>query len=292
MNINKFKIMLDFVGPKMPRSDYKRYIVGLKKFEANVNKSANTSFEFVPTVNRIVNYYGGSNEELLTTFQSHEFISRVYKLLQDKGYKLPKSSIFMEEFIPSYSGIGAINSGENMIYNPRSINRLTPRHIFHEIGHLMHEQMQKMSGFKLKILTKKDKLISFLSKEEKEIFVADIKRAYNEKHYRGIPFKHYVKDSLFCFGKIDNKAVKRYKQNAAERNSIYPLTDRFEFVADLFSLLIQGFKFSPEIMAKYEEFAGPKVNEIFTKLELDELLKLQKQIRKKTLKDYSSLFNN
>ena len=102
-----------------------------------------------------------------------------------------------------------------------------------------------------------------------------------------MPFKYWLKDGLFGFGELTTKKLNNYRKNAPERNTIYPLTDRFEFVAEVFSLLIQGFKFSSEIMAKYEKFGGPKVLQIIDKKEFDNLLKLQNQIRKKTLKDYA-----
>ena len=64
------------------------------------------------------------------------------------------------------------------------------------------------------------------------------------------------------------------------------LFNRLEFVADYFHLAVRGFKFSPEITAKYEKYGGPKIGEIITEQELQELEKLRRNICKKSLSDY------
>lgn len=288
--VGKIKCFYNFVGPQMPKAKYSKYKEILKNIETRINATSPVEYFLVPTSNRVAQFYGGAEKEVLTTLQSQEYVERIYQILKSKGYKIPKETLFMEDQVPSWSGIGATNIGDMILYNPRSINRLTPRHVFHEIGHLMHEKMQKMSPLKFNWLVKKDKYIPFLSKQEKEVFAEDIKRAYEEKYYRGMPFKYWLKDGLFAFGEMTTKMLDNYRKNAAERNTIYPFTDRFEFVAEVFSLLIQGFKFSPEIMAKYKEFGGPEVIQIIEKKEFDELLKLQNQIRKKTLRDYAVSF--
>ena len=288
--LNRIKIALNLVGEKMPRKEYVNYKNALKTLEKNVNKASCSRFYFVPTANRIMGNYGGTKGELLTTLQSQDFINEIYILLKGKGYKLPKSNVFMESYVPSWSGIGAVNVGDQIVYNPRSINRITPRAVFHEIGHLMHEKKQKMNPIVFKFFSVKDKHIPFLTKKEKEIFLADIERATKEGHFRGIPFECWTKDPLLAFGEVSNKLVKGYKKNAAKRNAMYPLTNRFEFIADVFSLRLQGFKFSPEIVAKYEKFGGPKITEVISDKELSDLLKLQKKIRKKSLADYERFF--
>lgn len=276
----------DYVGPKMPKSEYANYKKMLTQSENIFNKTASTKFLFVPTTNRIANLYGGASEETLSALRSSDFINTVVKKFKDKGYRVPEEALSIEALIPHWSGVGATTiNGKSLLYSPRSINRLNPRCVFHEMGHILDYNQQRNS-YIINFLSKKDKYFKFLTNEESAIFKADIARATEEGYFRGMPFKQWLQDKYFAFGKIKNSDIKRYKKNAAEINSRYPLTDRFEFLADMFSLKVQGFKFSSDIESKYKQFGGPKVHEIFSKEEVNELLKLQKQIRKKTLSDY------
>ena len=197
--IQKIKVISDFVGPKMPAKEYKNYKNVLNTVQQKVNKTASTGFYFIPTKNRIVNLYGGDKNELLSTLQSYEFVDNIFKILKKKGYNLPENTFFTEEMLPSWSNILAITEGENILLNPRSINRINPRIIFHEIGHFLHNKINKTIGFIANFISKKDNYIPFLSDQELKIFTQDIERAYKEGNYRGLPVKYWAKDKLFCF---------------------------------------------------------------------------------------------
>ena len=270
----------------MQKIEYKNYKKMLNQSENIFNETASTKFTFVPTSNRIANLYGGANEETLSALRSSDFINTVLQKFKNKGYRIPEEAFSMEALIPHWSGVGATTvNGKTLLFSPRSINRLNPRCIFHEMGHVLDSNQQR-NGYIINFLRRKDKYFKFLTKEELAIFKADIARATKEGYFRGMPFKQWLQDKHFAFGKLKNKDVRRYRKNAKEINTRYPLTDRFELLADMFSLKVQGFKFSPEMEAKYEQLGGPKVHEIFSKEEVNELLKLQKQIRKKSLSDY------
>lgn len=291
MHIPKLKhimiALFDYVGPKMPKAEYANYRKILKQSESIFNETASTKFTFVPTSNRIVNLYGGTKAETLSTLQSSDFVNSVLQMFKHKGYSIPEEVLPMEDKIPFWSGIGAqaIDS-KALVISPRSINILNPRTIFHEMGHIL-DSNQKRNGYINNFFRKKDMHFPFLSKNELSIFKEDITRATEEGYFRGYPFKYWLKDKNFIFGKLKNKDIRNYYKNAAERNSKIPLTDRFELLAEMFSLKVQEFEFSPEMEAKYQQLNGPVVKEIFTKEEVNELLKLQKQIRKKTLSDYA-----
>ena len=76
------------------------------------------------------------------------------------------------------------------------------------------------------------------------------------------------------------------RKNPVEYYMPNMLSNELEFVADYFHLAARGFKFSPEITAKYKKFGGPEIKGIITKQDLDELEKLRKRISKKSLSDY------
>ena len=81
INFRQFKIINGLVGPKMPKISYSKYTEMLKHGEQIFNKNASTKFVFIPTPNRIANFYGGGNAETLNTLRSAEFVDKIFAAL-------------------------------------------------------------------------------------------------------------------------------------------------------------------------------------------------------------------
>ena len=83
-----------------------------------------------------------------------------------------------------------------------------------------------------------------------------------------------------------NKIARKFKKTPEDFYLPNSQLNREEFMADYFNLAAQGFEFSPIVTAKYLKYGGPKIGEVITAKELDQLEKLRKQISKKSLGDY------
>ena len=283
-------------------SEYKKII---KDYGEKINTTSCTKIDIVKTYEEVAASHG-FKREALETLQSAEFMEQFQKMLISKGYKKPKELVFFEYRIPSGSGLAGEAFNNSMIYNPRCIKTIDFRVPIHEQGHLMHKKLgilafnydhyqQQIGKFLHKIGLFKGKTFNHLNKKEQEILAKDLQRAWNEGCFSHNPAKENIKEILsLCKGDSEkakqkkrlNKLFKDFRKDPVKFYMPNMLFNRLEFVADYFHLAARGFKFSPEITAKYKKWGGPEIKEIITKEDLNNLEKSRKKISKKTLSDY------
>ena len=279
---------------------YTQYKQIIKSYQKTVNETSCTKIIIDPTCKKVAQKYGYS-KETLETLQSIEFMEAFHKLLELKGYKRPYNLIFSESYLPYNSGVLGITVQNSIRYNPKCINVMDFRIPVHELGHSLTKQLN--SYFKYILPTARDnylyrtgnslKKLPFIknyfkdwqlchfNKKEQQILRADIQRAWNEGYFKHNPVGECVKIGLY-----PNRIVRNFRKNPVDSYIPNSLFNRFEFIGDYFNLAAKGFKFSPEITAKYEKYGGPEIKEIITEADLKMLEQLKKNILKKTLADY------
>lgn len=296
------------------RAAYKEYRTIVKDWEKKLNTTSCTKVEIAKTPKTAV-IKNGFAKETLETLQTSEFLEYFHSLLGKKGYKCPKSIYLSEGAIPRESGIAGMAFNKDLIYNPRTIRLIDLRVPIHETGHMLTpgistpilanlrighdhylfglgEKLKKIPFFK-KFFTETQ--ICHLTRKEQQILAKDLKRAYEEGYLRHNPAGARIREQIEnCETKAkarqcrigSNRIMKDFHKNPVKYYMPNCQLNRYEFIADYFNLAAQGFKFSPEITAKYERYRGPKICEIITKEDMNNLDKLRKQISKKTLADY------
>lgn len=304
------------------KAAYKEYKTIIKDWNRQMNQTACTTIDITPVTRKIAQANGFS-KETLETLQTTEFIEKFHELLASKGYKLPKTLTFYEPFLPRHSHLAGQNFNKHILYNPRCIEGLDLRIPIHETGHLLTPGINVI-GANLKggidnnmyMIGQKLKKIPFirkffekhtychLSKKEQLALTEDLKRAYKEGYFRHNPLSVRTKETAEYYeaaGKHDiarkvtrenNKIAKDFRKNPEEYYLPNSQLNRYEFIADIFNLKAQGFKFSPEVEAAYKRYKGPEIGDIITQKDMDNLEKLRKNILKKTLSDYGySMFS-
>lgn len=257
-----------------PYSQYKRI---LKEHQAALSERLGTKVSVNPTAKKLVQANGVA-KETLETLQTMEYITEYYRVLKLKGYTLPKSLNFDESFIPRGGEIAGLTFGKDVVFNPRCIHTIDPRVIVHENGHQLSNNKWVDSTLFLRMM---DRVIPHLNKKERAILEADYKRAYQEGCFKYNPLAGILRE-----GMVTNRIVKQFRKAPEQAYLPNSLQDREEFIADYFNLAVRGFKFSPEITAKYRKYGGPEIKGIITPQEAAELEKLHRSISKKTLGDY------
>lgn len=304
-----------FISNKM---NYKQYRSIVKDWSARLNQTSCTKIT-IGKVPKSVVKTNGYKKETLETLQTTEFLNAFHHFLGKKGYDIPKHLEFWEHLLPRQSGIQGITFDKTILYNPRGINTLDLRVPIHETAHLKRHIQNKftnlISPFGLKIAKDnhkfilgswlqnkpffknvfKEHMLCHLSKEEQIALRKDYARAYKEGYFKHNP---YYKTAKECVAAAKNsKIAKETKRNLnriarkfrkTPENFYLPNSqyNREEFIADYFNLAAQGFEFSPVVTAKYLKYRGPKIGEVITAEELEQLEKLRKQISKKNLSDY------
>ena len=292
------------------RRDYKQYRSIIKEWNKLLNQNACSKIEIGKTSKSIV-AANGFKKETLETLQTTEFIEAFHSFLGKKGYEVPENLEFWEHLLPRKSGLAGLSINNCIVYNPKCINTIDFRILIHETGHLeKHSPMVSLAmgrdnylfsfGMMLKKIPFvknffKDHVICHLNKKEQIALRNDYKRAYKEGYFKHNPF-HNLGNELVSGIKNPkkakvaqskfNKLVKDFRKRPEEYYMPNSQLNREEFIADYFNLAAQGFEFSPIVTAKYIEYGGPKIAEVITPEELEQLEKLRKQISKKTLKDY------
>ncbi len=294
------------VGLNPKPQAYKDYRNIISNFQKEINKTSCTKIDIVKTYEETAASHG-FQRETLETLQNVEFMEKFHKFLISKGYKKPEELVFMEYRIPSGSGLAAeAFNNYSVIYNPRSIKYIDFRIPIHEMGHLMHKKcgmlslmkdsyMQSFGKMFHKLGLFKNKSFNHLTKPEQEILAKDLKRAWEEGFFKHNPAKANIEERLsLCKTEAEkiklkrdlNKLYKNFRKDPVKYYLPNMLANRCEFVADYFHLVARGFKFSPEITAKYKKFGGPEIKGIITEQELQDLEKIRKNISKKSLADF------
>lgn len=293
------------IGRNPKPQAYKDYRNIVKAHTKEMNRHACTKFSVVRTYEETAKAHGFQNETL-ETLQTMDFLDHYHRLLAKKGYKLPKEIFLSEYRLPRCSGLAGETLGNAIIYNPTSVSRLDFRIPIHEEGHLLNPvgngKMLVDTGVKMfgELLNKlhilpKDRVLCHLSKKEQEILKADLKRAYEGGFFKHNPFENNGKDFL-AYAKNakhkkeiihqNNKIAKDFRKHPEDYYLPNMQFNRAEFLADYFHLAVRGFKFSPEITAKYLKYGGCEIKEIITPEELQKLEKIRRGICKKSLGDY------
>ena len=284
---------------------YNEYKKIIKDFKKNINTTSCAKVDIIKTYEEVAAAHG-FKRETLETLQSVEFMEQFYRMLISKGYTKPKELLFFEYRISSGSGLAGESFNGLIIFNPRCLKSLDFRVPIHEQGHLMHKKLgfwafnydyyqQKIGKLFHKLGLFKNKTFNHLNKTEQEILAKDLQRAWDEGYFKHNPVKG-SRDEALSLCKTDsekaeckkyiNRIYREFRKDPVKFYMPNMLFNRLEFVADYFHLAARGFKFSPEITAKYEKWGGPEIKEIITKEDLNELEELRKVISKKTLADY------
>lgn len=300
------------------RRNYKQYSSIVKDWNTNLNQTSCTSIT-IGKVSKSVVKANGFEKETLETLQTTEFIEAFHNFQGKKGYDIPKHLEFWEHLLPRQSGIQGITWDKSIVYNPRCINTLDFRVPIHETGHLKRHIQNKftnlLSPYGLKIAKDnykfllgtwlknkpffknifKEHILCHLSKEEQMALKSDYARAYKEGYFKHNPFYKGRKERIAVAKSTKeaknirrslNRMSRDFRKNPEDFYMPNSQFNREEFMADYFNLAAQGFEFSPVIMAKYIKYGGPKIGEVITPEELEQLEKLRKQISKKSLSDY------
>ena len=315
MNIGFIKGIRQTIAKRAAnKSAYKEYRTIIKDWEKRLNQVSCLKIEIAKTPRSIVSKNGFA-KETLETLQTSEFLEKFHRFLNSKGYRLPNDLYFSEGFISRNSGVLGAHFNKSIIYNPRGINLLDLRIPIHETGHWLTKGINVpfLSNLKFgkdnhlysfgSLLKKipwvknffKETQICHLTKKEQQILRKDFKRAWNEGFFKHNPLPARLKEEVSaCETAAKAKECKKdliklfrdYRKNPVEYLMPNAQLNRFEFVADYFNLAAQGFKFSPEITARYIKSGGPKIETIITKDDMAYLEKLRRQIAKKSLSDY------
>ena len=290
MNIGFIKGIRQTIAKRTAnKSAYKEYRTIIKDWEKRLNKVSCLKIEIAKTPRSIVSKNGFA-KETLETLQTSEFLEKFHRFLNSKGYRLPNDLYFSEGFISRNSGVLGAHFNKSIIYNPRGINLLDLRIPIHETGHWLTKGIIPwVKNFF------KETQICHLTKKEQQILRKDFKRAWDEGFFKHNPLPARLKEEVSaCETAAKAKECKKdliklfrdYRKNPVEYLMPNAQLNRFEFVADYFNLAAQGFKFSPEITARYIKSGGPKIETIITKEDMAYLEKLRRQIAKKSLSDY------
>ena len=289
------------------RRNYRQYCNIVKDWSRRLNQTSCSKIQ-VDTVAKSVVRKNGFEKESLETLQTTEFIEAFHSFLGKKGYEVPKYLNFWENFLPRSSGLSGQNIKTSIIYNPRCINSLDFRIPIHETGHLERHifplslKMGKdnylfdfgMYLKKVPFLKKffKEHTLCHLSKNEQIALRNDYARAYKEGYFKHNPFYKVSKERIATSRNPKetrrnlNRMARDFRKKPEDFYMPNSQLNREEFIADYFNLAAQGFEFSPVVTAKYLKYGGPKIGEVITAEELEQLEKLRRQISKKSLNDY------
>lgn len=300
------------------RMNYKQYRGIVKDWSAHLNQTSCSDI-IIGKVSKSVVKANGYKKETLETLQTTEFLEAFHRFLGKKGYDIPKHLEFWEHLLPRKGGFQGITLGKSILYNPRCINTIDFRVPIHETGHLKRciqnkfvhpfspfglrmgkDNYKFMFGTWLKRIPfvknrYKDHMLCHLSKEEQIALRSDYARAYKEGYFKHNPFYNTTKERVAEAKNSEkaqeirrtlNKIARKFKKTPEDFYLPNSQLNREEFMADYFNLAAQGFEFSPIVTAKYLKYGGPKIGEVITAKELDQLEKLRKQISKKSLGDY------
>ena len=256
---------------------YKTYKNLLKQTSTEISKNIGTKVEIIPTSKKICKT-NGIEKEAANSINTASFLEKVYLLLKNKGYNLPK--IYLdEEQLPRKYNIAGCQMGNFNIFGPARLDVSNPSLVIHEEGHFLHKKNMKYNQPLYAMFCAFRSLFRpFLNKKEKQILTNDFKRAYDEGYFRNLQMDKCVKK-----GYITKETSEKFKQTPEKFLVRNALTNVSEFIAEYFTLASQGFKFSPEIEKRYKAFHGPEIKELITKDEIDELMKYKNMLENRKI---------
>lgn len=254
---------------------YPKYKMLLSNSAKKISKELGTKVIIEPTSKKICQKVG-LNKEVANCLNTADFLKMVYQKIKEKGYRIPKIFI-SEEQSPREYNIAGQQLGNWNIYGPGRLEVSEPSLIIHECAHFLHNKNMPWNQPLYAIFCSLRSLFRpFLNHKEKEILISDFKRAYSEGYFKYIELEKSVK-----LGYIDEKKLKEFQKEPEKllvRNAFKNVS---EFIAEYFTLASQGFKFSPEITKRYEAFHGPEIKGIFTKEEINMMVKYRKKLEER-----------
>lgn len=215
----------------------------------------------------------GVKREAANGLNTLDFLRAVYAKLKEKGYEIPNLYL-SEEQLPRKYNISGLQIGNWNVFGLGSLDVSNPSLVIHECGHFLHKKnMPWNQPFYSLVCSIKNVFSPFLNKKEKEIYLKDIRRAYDQGFYKDLELENCVKK-----GFINERTIKDFHKTPEKFLAKNAFTNVSEFIAEYFVLASQGFEFSPEISKKYKDFYGPEIKDIITRKEIDELVKYKKQL--------------
>ena len=257
------------------KSVYTKYKTLMRISAKKIGEELGAKVVIEPTSRKICKTIG-INREAANGLNMMEFLKAVYIKLKEKGYKIPNLFLSEDQLPRKYNTTG-LQMGNWNIFGPGSLDVLNPSLVFHECGHFLHKKNMPWSQPVYSLFSSIRNIFKpFLNKKEKEIFLKDIKRAYNDGFFKDLEIENCVKK-----GFITNKTVREFHKTPEKFLAKNAFKNVSEFIAEYFALASQGFEFSPEIIKKYEYFYGPEVKEIITHDEIKDLMKFKKTLEKR-----------
>ena len=254
---------------------YPKYIRMIKSSAKKTTAELGTRVFIEPTSKKICETTG-LNRETANCINTIEYLKAIYSLLKQKGYNIPKIYI-SEEQIPRKNRLGGLQLGDWNIFGPGKLNIFGPSVAIHECAHFLHKKnMPWNQPFYSLFCSVRNIFRPFLNKKEKEILTNDYKRAYQEGYFKDLELNNSIKR-----GYLKKEKLKEFKKNPEKflvKNAFFNVS---EFIAEYFTLASRGFEFSPEITKRYEYFHGPKIKDIITTKEIDEIIKYRKTLEKR-----------
>lgn len=263
------------INPIDLKTAYPKYKNLLNISAKNIEKELNTRFIIEPTSKKICQKIG-LNKEAANCINTADFLKVIYQKLKEKGYKIP--NIFISESqSPRIYNLSGLQMGNWNIFGPGRLEVSEPSLAIHECGHFLHNKTMPWNQPLYSLVCSLRNIFRpFLNKKEKEILTNDFKRAYNEGYFRHMELNNCVKK-----GYINKEKLKEFNKKPETYLVKNAFTNVSEFIAEYFTLAAQGFKFSPEITKRYENFYGPEIKDIITKTEIDELVKIKKSLEQR-----------
>ncbi len=199
-------------------------------------------------------------------------------MMKNKGYEIPNFCI--NEFeLPRKRNLAGFQTGNWNIFGPGRLEVTSPNLVIHEAGHYLHKKNLPYNQILYSILNCfRGVLRPPLNKKEKKILTEDFKRAYQEGY-----FKNMEMDKCLEKGYIDKATLDKFYKTPEKFLVKNAFSTAEEFIAEYFTLAAQGFKFSPEITKRYQAFHGPKIKEIITKDDINNLIQYRKELEKRTV---------
>lgn len=254
---------------------YPKYKTLMKTTSRNISQKLGVKFEIEPTSKKLCKKFG-ITKEAANCINTAEYLCVLYSLLQKKGYKIPNISI-SEEHIPRKHNLGGLQMGNWNIYGPGKLDIFDPSLAIHECGHYLHKKNNPWNDGLYKLFCSIRNIFRpHLNKKEKAILKSDYKKAFEQGYFKNKEIHNCLKR-----GYISQELVKEYRKTPEEFLIANSFNNVNEFIADYFALASCGFKFSPEITKRYNAFHGPEIKEIITKKELENLIKLRKNLEKR-----------
>ena len=253
------------------KTHYKIYKDFAKQSGRGMSKKLGRKIEITPTSKKICRQNGILNE-VSNSISTARYLQTVYEQIKCKGYQIPKILID-EKQISRKSNLAGFQVGNWNVFGPGKLSLMAPSYVLHEEGHYLHKQNLFSQPLYSIFSSIRNIFRPFLNKSEKNILAEDYMRAYNEGYFRHLPMKESLDKGYITPETYEDFSVS--PQKYLVRNA---LSSMDEFIAEYFSLAVQGFKFSPDITKRYKHFHGPEIQQTFSPNEIDKLIEYRKRL--------------